>query len=72
MYFPSPFTVVYTKVAPPPFTNFVTYPLCFFTAYKSYDVVPFLAGTMDSKNPDPYYFHRNQLVNIGWQLFNKN
>ena len=39
----------------PPLTNFVIYPLCFLTAYKSCDILPFLAGTSDSKNPDPYY-----------------
>ena len=39
----------------PPLTNFSTHPLGFITAYKSYDVLPVLAGTSDSKNPDPYY-----------------
>ena len=37
----------------PPLTNFSTHPLGFITAYKSYDVLPVLAGTSDSKNPEP-------------------
>ena len=49
--FPSPVTFVHTKVAPPSLTNFVIYPLCFLTAYKSCDVLPVLSGTSDSKSP---------------------
>ena len=40
----------------PSLTNFVIHPLYFLTAYKSCDVLPVLAGTSDSKNPDPYYW----------------
>ena len=45
--FPSPFSFLHT--------NFIIYPLCFLAAYESCDIVPVLAGTLDSKNPDPYY-----------------
>ena len=43
----------------PPLTNFITYPLCFLTAY-SFDVASQLfsrerGGASDSKNPDLYY-----------------
>ena len=33
----------------------VTYPYCFLTAYKRLCCLPVLAGTSDSKKPDPYY-----------------
>ena len=55
-------TFVHTKVAPPTLTNFTTHPLCFLTAYKSYDAA--LAGTSDSKNPDPYYLDKKALFAI--------
>ena len=43
----------------PPFTNFITCPHCFGTAFTS-DVTPQSnswekGGASDSKNPDPYY-----------------
>ena len=31
------------------FNTFITHPLCFLTAYKSYDVLPVQAGTSDYK-----------------------
>ena len=48
-------------------TNFVIYPLGFLTAYKSYDVMPVLVGTSDSKNPGPYYY----LYNTGLVSFRR-
>ena len=39
----------------PTLTYFVIYPLCFLTAYKMMSHPSVLAGTSDSKNPDPYY-----------------
>ena len=57
MPFSSPVAFTHTKLVTL-LTNFVIHPLCFLTAYKSYDVLPVLAGTSDSKNADPYYLTR--------------
>ena len=35
------------KGSTPSFPNFSTHPICFLTAYKSYQVLPVLAGTSD-------------------------
>ena len=50
-YFPLPLPLF-----TPSLNNFITDPLCFLTAYKSCDLLPDLARTSDSKNPDPYYY----------------
>ena len=51
MPFPPPFAFVRTSL-----TYFITYPLCFLTLNKVYDVLPVKAVTLGSKNPDPYYW----------------
>ena len=47
--FPSPFTVVHTKVAPP--LSLILLPILSVSLLHT----AVLAGTSDSKNPDPYY-----------------
>ena len=56
--YPSPSTVVHTKVAPP-LNNVIIYPLCFLTAYKMTSRPSALAGMLYSKNRDPYYCYPN-------------
>ena len=41
--------------------NFIIFPLCFLTAYKMTSRPSVLAGTWDSKNPDPYYYYVGSL-----------
>ena len=53
----------------PSLANFVNHPPCFLTAYKSYDVLPVLAGKSDSKNKDPYYY--NTKVRLQIELLSK-
>ena len=60
--FPSPFTYVHSKVAPP-LSLFSFYPLCFLTALCC-DVTSQLftrerGGVLGLKNPDLYYFKSN-------------
>ena len=67
---------VCTKAAPPPLTNLITHHLCFLTAYKSCEVLHVLAGTPDSKNPDPYYSassvkYTNQLIYFTCEIRNR-
>ena len=58
----------YQSSTPLPLTNFIIHPLCFHTAYKSYDMLPVLAGMSDSKNPDLYYCYCIYLIQIHFLL----
>ena len=45
-------------------TNVITYPYCFLTANKMTSHPSVLAGTSDSKNPDPYYSVLSVIITI--------
>ena len=61
MSFPSPFTFIHPKVSTLSHSNVITYPHCFLTAYKMTSRPSVLAGTSDSKNPDPYYYCKSTI-----------